>query len=215
MYKLSTREKVLLYILLLVAILVGGLLLLVQPMMSENLALQDQLSAAYLRQFAMQEAILDAENAVTQRDAAYSEAAAMGRLFYKPMSNTETMALLYGILDNYEITGVNMSLSEVTVKDLSGLTTTAASLDEYAWYQLMFDEIQPAAADENPLAARQPTAQVLSNTVSLTGQGTTEDLHRLLSDLAGRPCIRVESFAFAVDNNFSLTVSVFMLDQVN
>lgn len=219
MYQFSKREKILLFVLWIVVILVLGFMFLISPALEDKLVLQEQLSQEQLTQLTMQTDIAGAAAAAQQKEQARAEAAAIGSTFYEPMSNTQLSNLAAGFFDVHGLTGVSMSVSGMTVEDLAGIQPTLASGDSYAWNEFLQSAQSGAAADEGDdtqtgAQAAPATAQVLCNTVTITGQGDPAGLRSLLTDLGQRMPVRVQSFKTGEDGRFDLVISFYMLDPV-
>ena len=204
MYQFSKREKVLLFVLALVAVVAGGFLLLLNPALEQRLALQGQLAQEQLAQASM------------QAELASAAAAEAGRVFYEPMSNTQISNLAAGLLDVHGLTGLSMNVSGLTVQDLAGIQPTLEEGESYAWSEFLKNAQNGGPADEGEgaPAAEAASAQVLCNTVSITAQGPAEGLRGLLTDLSQRMPVRLQSFSTGQNDQFTLTLSIYMLDPV-
>ena len=71
-----------------------------------------------------------------------------------------------------------------------------------------------AAYEQALQEAEAASAQVLCNPVSLTAQGPAEGLRGLLTDLSQRMPVRLQSFSTGQNDQFTLTLSIYMLDPV-
>lgn len=216
MYQFSKREKVLLFVLALVAVAAGGFLLLLNPALEQRLALQGQLAQEQLAQASMQAELASAAAAQVQREEAKAAAAEAGRAFYEPMSNTQISNLAAGLLDVHGLTGLSMNVSGLTVQDLAGIQPPLEEGESYAWSEFLKNAQNGGPADEGEgaPAAEAASAQVLCNTVTITAQGPAEGLRGLLTDLSQRMPVRLQSFATGQNDQFTLTLSIYMLDPV-
>lgn len=221
MYQLTKREKVLLFALSIVVLVVMGFTLLVNPLLNSRLSLQRQLGDEQVSQAAMMADLADAAGAAEQREAAKQAAQAVGELFYAPMNNTQLSNLAASFLDLHGLTGVSMNLSGITVQDLAGVQPTQTTTSSYAWNDLIqgnaSGEEAPAAAPAEGVEGAEnqaQTAQVLCNTITISGTGEEAGLRSLLTDLSGRTPIRVQSFSVDDAGQFTLELSVYMLDVI-
>ncbi|WP_418665811.1 type II secretion system protein GspM [Allofournierella sp.] len=216
MYQFSKREKVLLFALALVGVLAGGFLLLLNPALERRLVLQGQLSQEQLIQATMQAELASAPAAEAQRAQAKAAAAEAGKAFYQPMSNTQLSDLAAGLLDVHGLTGLSMTVSGLTVQDLAGIQPPLEEGESYAWNEFLKSAQSGGAAPEGeaPAADAAATAQVLCNTVTITARGPAEGLRGLLTDLSQRMPVRLQSFATGENDQFTLTLNIYMLDAV-
>lgn len=217
MYQLTKREKVLLFALSIVVLVVAGFSLLINPLLNARLNLQRQLGDEQVSQAGMMADLADAAGAAQQRETAKQEAQTIGQTFYAPMNNTQLSNLVASFLDLHGLTGVSMSLSGITVQDLAGVQPTLEAASSYAWNDLIqgnttVEEPADAVPQEGQDAAQ--TAQVLCNTITISGTGEEAGLRSLLTDLAGRTPIRVQSFSVDSTGQFTLELSVYMLDVI-
>lgn len=218
MYQFSRREKVLLFALALVGVLALGFVLLLNPALEERLILQEQLAQEQLTQAAMQAELASAPAAAAQRDEAREAAAAAGKAFYEPMSSTEISDLVARFLDVHGLTGLSMNVSGLTVQDLAGIQPTLQEGESYAWNEFLKSAQSGEGVSEGEggePAGATATAQVLCSTVSITAQGPAEGLRSLLTDLSQRMPVRLQSYATGQNDQFTLELSIYMLDPVN
>lgn len=218
MTQLSKREKLLLFLLAVVAVVIGGLALLVRPALDRRMQLQETLSSEQMTQATMQADIAGAPAAAQAREDARLDARHAAEIFYEPMSNAQLTELCKSFLDARGIVSSSMSLTGTHVGTVSWGGKEQAAADTYAFQEhLTAAEGGAGEAGETEDAAPGviTSADVLVNTVTIQGPAAQAEFRALLTDLSGRTPIRVQSFSYAPDQGtFNLVIDFYMLKQV-
>lgn len=217
MTQLSKREKLLLFLLAVVAVVIGGFALLVRPALDRRTQLQETLSSEQMTQATMMADIAGAPAAAQAREDARLDARHAAEIFYEPMSNAQLTELCKSFLDARGIVSSSMSLTGTHVGTVSWGGEEQAAADTYAFQEhLAAAEGDGGAPEDASLSAGVITsADVLVNTVTIQGPAAQAEFRALLTDLSGRTPIRVQSFSYAPDQGtFNLVIDFYMLKQV-
>lgn len=217
MTQLSKREKLLLFLLAVVAVVIGGFALLVRPALDRRTQLQETLSSEQMTQATMMADIAGAPAAAQAREDARLDARHAAEIFYEPMSNAQLTELCKSFLDARGIVSSSMSLTGTHVGTVSWGGEEQAAADTYAFQEhLAAAEGDDGAPEDASLSAGAITsADVLVNTVTIQGPAAQAEFRALLTDLSGRTPIRVQSFSYAPDQGtFNLVIDFYMLKQV-
>lgn len=218
MTQLTKREKVLLFVLALVAVVVGGFLLLIRPALDGRIALQEELSSQQMEQATMMADIAGAPAAAQAREDARLDARHAAELFYEPMDNAQLTELCKSFLDARGIVASSMNLTGTQVGTVTWGTAQQAAGNTYAYQEYLNAAEGNTAGDtgeEGALAGGITSADVLVNTVTIQGPAGEAEFRALLTDLSGRTPIRVQSFTYTPDQGtFSLVIDFYMLQQV-
>lgn len=218
-YQLTQREKILLFALSIFAILVGGLMLLIQPALDHKLELQEELDVQQTLQMEMQLNIAQLPQLQKDQQTAKETARQTGKAFYEPLSTNMVGDLITSFLDAYSLSATSMSVSEIRVKDLANGQFSAPQENGYTWG----NQIKAAQAGENGSNANSSsgtnnntsaTAQVLYSSIGLTCVGDRTNFEHFISDIASRLPVQFIQLDVSQTGNFQITLELYMLDEV-
>lgn len=218
-YQLTQREKILLFALSIFAILVGGLMLLIQPALDHKLELQQKLDEQQTLQMEMQSNIAQLPQLQKDQKTAKETARKTGKAFYEPLSTNMVGDLITSFLDAYSLSATSMSVSDIRVKDLANGQFTTPQENGYTWG----NQLKAAQAGENGSSANSSsntsnststTAQVLYSAVTLTCVGERTNFEQFISDIASRLPVQFIQLDVSQTGDFQITLELYMLDEV-
>lgn len=134
MYRLSKREKILIFIMLFLLVIVGMAGALLMPALNRRLEYQEAIAAGQMEKAVMEAAFQrrgELENQVADRREKVKEAAAV---FYGPMSTEETGRTLVTMMDLHGLTARSMTVTAPAPKNLA-LTVEEDAVYTYSYLQ--------------------------------------------------------------------------------
>ncbi|NLF79950.1 MAG: hypothetical protein GX572_02015 [Clostridia bacterium] len=179
MYKLSKREKLLLYICLLLAIAIGGLYALILPAAERNMALKEELLA---RQMTVSEAKAAANlypGLQSELERLEEKALEAGEDFYAYSANERLEAMMTTLLLKHNLTPISLLMSD----------TIAAPVAPY----------QPPAAISGSGEAAADGPLIYSNSIQIMASGSEARILAFLAELETLTYARAVSLAISVD----------------
>lgn len=217
-YQLTQREKILIFILSIFAILVGGLMLLIQPALDHKLELQQELDEQLTLQLEMQSNIAQLPQLQKDQQTAKETTRETGKAFYKPLSTNMVADLISGFLDSYNLSATSMSVSDIRVKDLANGQFSLPQENGYTWG----NQIKAAQAGETGSGsgtssgnnATATTAQVLYSSITLTCVGERSNFEQFISSIADRLPVQFIQVDVSQTGDFQVTLELYMLDEV-
>lgn len=195
MNKLSKRERVLLYILLLFVIFAAGLFLLVQPSIQRYDALDVTLADKTMEQ-ALRRAAISGAAQSERAIADYREKLKAGYAdFYEPMTNEDIDRLITGMLEKHQLTPVSLSVPG----------TLETSVEPY----------QPEHVDDIPDTAV-AAAEGLVCSVTATVDGAMQSLTALAEEVRAAPQLTLTGFSrMDTNNQFTVTIDVYLFEHLD
>ena len=217
-YKLTQREKMLLFGLAIFSFLSVGYMYLISPALNKRLTLQDALLTEQDKKFSMEQSIQQLPQLKEQQEQARQRAIEAGKLFYQPLNTNQATELVTALTDLHGLVATDMSISGLSVKDLSSGELSEITTYGYTWG----NQIQAAQQAEGntsddqttPNTTGGDTAQVLSCLVSMTCTGEEAALQDFFTDLADRVPVRLMTFDSSQMGNWSITLELYMLDAI-
>ena len=136
--------------------------------------------------------------------------------FYEPMNNTQISNLAAGLLDVHGLTGLSMNVSGLTVQDLAGIQPTPGRGREPCLERVpeKRPERRPHRRGRGALRPPRPPVPRCCAIRSPSPHRARRDLRGLLTDLSQRMPVRLQSFTTGQNDQFTLTLSIYMLDPV-
>lgn len=181
---LSRREKLMLYLLLIVAIVAGGFYLLIRPGLDTYMAVQDELEALQEQQATMTTAIAQIDKQKTLINDMRNELKEHSERLQPWQENDELDHLLTGMLLSYELTPYALELSDTASE---AVLAFGADADDTAGGE---------GGEEGP--------QLLVNYVNIQCEGQLNNLLRFTEDLAKDSSIELLSLNTTLINSRSL-----------
>ncbi|MBU3805619.1 MAG: type II secretion system protein M [Candidatus Fournierella pullistercoris] len=215
-YQLSQREKYMLFFLAVFAIIMVGYLGLIQPALERRLELTTTLQEELDVKAQMESNIQQLPALEQEREQARVQATSAGAVFYEPLNSNRANELVVSLLDVHLLTPTSMTVSPMTVKDLSSGDVLEISPLGYNW----ISQIQAAqtasgiqTGTDGEQSSQQATAQVLSTTITMTCQGEFSNFLAFFDDVAKRVPARVTLFSNQEDK-YTVALELYMLDPV-
>lgn len=217
-YQLTQREKILIFVLSIFAVLVGGLMLLIQPALDHKLELQQELDEQLTLQMEMQSNIAQLPQLQKDQQTAKETTRQTGKAFYEPMSTNMVADLISGFLDSYNLSATAMSVSDIRVKDLANGQFSLPQENGYTWG----NQIKAAQAGETGSGSgtssgdstTATTAQVLYSSITLTCVGERNNFEQFISNIADRLPVQFIQVDVSQTGDFQVTLELYMLDEV-
>ena len=217
-YQLTQREKILIFVLSIFAVLVGGLMLLIQPALDHKLELQQELDEQLTLQMEMQSNIAQLPQLQKDQQTAKETTRQTGKAFYEPMSTNMVADLISGFLDSYNLSATAMSVSDIRVKDLANGQFSLPQENGYTWG----NQIKAAQAGETGSGSgtssgdstTATTAQVLYSSITLTCVGERSNFEQFISNIADRFPVQFIQVDVSQTGDFQVTLELYMLDEV-
>lgn len=193
MNKLSKREQVLLYILLLFLIFAAGLFLLVKPAIQRVNTLEGTLSDKQMEQVLRRSAIAastDSETAIetyrAKLEAGYAD-------FYEPKTNEDIDRLVTGLLTKHHFSPVSLAVPG----------TAQSPIEAYR-------------ADDEESGGTAVPAEGLVCSVTATAEGQMADLVSLAEEVRRLPQMALTGFSQAAGNNlYTITFDLYFFEQLD
>lgn len=203
--KLTSREKVLIYILIILLIICFGWLILLQPQLNNNSSLKSENNA-----YELQLSELQSNSGTTTETADIvklnQQVKELSDLLYNKMTKEDIDKLITELATNHRIVPKTLSMSEITQTDLSSSTSdsTSESTDTTS---------NDSSKDTNKEAT---SANVYTCTVQQTCTGTQAQLETLLDDVKAMNGIYVTSVSYENGTgnlDLSITYTIYMIEK--
>ena len=160
-YKLTQREKMLLFGLAIFAVLAVGYMYLISPALNKRLTLQDALLTEQDKKFSMEQSIQQLPQLKEQQEQARQRAIEAGKLFYQPLNTNQATELVTALTDLHGLVATDMSISGLSVKDLSSGELSEITTYGYTWG----NQIQAAQQAEGNTSDAQTTPNTTGGTL--------------------------------------------------
>lgn len=197
--KLSKREKVLLYILLLVVIIAGSIYLLLVPAMEKVTLAEEQVTSARIVMDEMKVTVMRADS-VTEEIADHAAELLGYKDYFLPyLFNEEVDKRITSMLNRRGLTPVRMEIDAVT----------EAKVDPYGT-----KPSEESAKTEENTAENSGITTVYTGGITVDVKGTEAGFQAFLEDISRFPAIRVAEYSFDRANKpgkYTLTMEYFML----
>lgn len=187
MADLSKREKLLLYILLCVAILAGGLYLLVLPAMDSRLEVKDQLSAKQSRREQVEQTISAIDSDKQSLQTIEQDIAAFREKFLSGPQEEDIDSLITYFMQS----------SGVRPQKLEMQPPAAFSLPAYGQQPAADSESDPGGEPQVPVGGVQVVV------VQVSGQGTIEDVTAMADLIHEMPYLRIAAMDVTLPSGYT------------
>lgn len=201
--KLSSREKVLIYILIILLILCFGWLILLQPQLNNNSTLQSEKEAYELQLNELQSNSLTTNETV---DIAKlnQQVKELSDQLYNKMTKEDIDKLVTELATTHRIVPKTLSMSEITQTDLSSSDSSSESTSTS-------DE-----SSSNKKSTDSSSASVYTCTVQQTCTGTQAQLEKLFDDVKAMNGIYITSVSYQNGTgnlDLSITYTIYMIEK--
>ena len=190
--KLSSREKTLIYILVILLIVCFGWLILLQPQLTSHTSLTE---------LKVTSSSSSTEDIKTQIMNINQEIKALNDQFYNLMSKEDIDQLITNLTIEHKISPTNLTMSEITQTDLSSKKRDDSSSDN---------------ANDNTDESKSSNALVYSCVVTQTCKGTKANLLNLIEDVKNMSGLHINSVAYENSTgnlDVTITYTVYMVEK--
>ena len=196
--KLSSREKTLIYILVILLIICFGWLILLQPQLTSHTSLKSSKDSLELQLTELKgtSSSSSTEDIKTQIMNVNQEIKALNDQFYNLMSK-----LITNLTIEHKISPTNLTMSEITQTDLSSKKSDDNSSDN---------------ANDNTDESKSSNALVYSCVVTQTCKGTKANLLNLIEDVKNMSGLHINSVAYENSTgnlDLTITYTVYMVEK--
>ncbi|WP_405316985.1 hypothetical protein [Faecalibacillus faecis] len=201
--KLSSREKVLIYILIILLILCFGWLILLQPQLNNNSTLQSEKEAYELQLNELQ------SNSLTTNETVdivklNQQVKELSDQLYNKMTKEDIDKLVTELATTHHIVPKTLSMSEITQTDLSSSDSSSESTSTS-------DD-----SSSNKKSTDSSSASVYTCTVQQTCTGTQAQLEKLFDDVKAMNGIYIASVSYQNGTgnlDLSITYTIYMIEK--
>ncbi len=201
--KLSSREKVLIYILIILLILCFGWLILLQPQLNNNSTLQSEKEAYELQLNELQ------SNSLTTNETVdivklNQQVKELSDQLYNKMTKEDIDKLVTELATTHRIVPKTLSMSEITQTDLSSSDSSSESTSTS-------DD-----SSSNKKSTDSSSASVYTCTVQQTCTGTQAQLEKLFDDVKAMNGIYITSVSYQNGTgnlDLSITYTIYMIEK--
>ena len=202
--KLSSREKVLIYILVILLILCFGWLIVLQPQLTKNSTLKSEKDAYELQLSELQNTGTTQETVdIVKLNQQVKE---LSDLLYNKMTKEDIDKLVTELATNHRIVPKTLSMSEITQTDLASSTSDSTS-----------ESTDTTSNDSSKDNKKETTsANVYTCVVQQTCTGTQAQLEKLLDDVKAMNGIYVTSVSYENGTgnlDLSITYTIYMIEK--
>lgn len=221
MYQLSKRERFLLSILAVLAVVVGIGGFLIKPALDRKLDYEAELSEAQMRQISMLEVLNQREQLKTEAQEQRQELKEEAAAYYGPMSTESVGETVVSMLDIYGLSARTMSMTVTAPKAISSYVQMPAA------YTYTYLENLKQAGEADLLAgisgsgesAALDTVQILCSTVDGEALGADGEIRSFLNAVESNRSMQMTGFSIMLDDRtgaylLNYTIDVYMLDQI-
>lgn len=201
--KLSSREKTLIYILVILLIVCFGWLILLQPQLISHTSLKSSKDSLELQltELKVTSSSSSTEDIKTQIMNINQEIKALNDQFYNLMSKEDIDQLITNLTIEHKISPTNLTMSEITQTDLSSKKSDDNSSDN---------------ANDNTDESKSSNALVYSCVVTQTCKGTKANLLNLIEDVKNMSGLHINSVAYENSTgnlDLTITYTVYMVEK--
>lgn len=201
--KLSSREKVLIYVLVILLILCFGWLILLQPQLNNNSTLQSEKEAYELQLNELQ------SNSLTTNETVdivklNQQVKELSDQLYNKMTKEDIDKLVTELATTHRIVPKTLSMSEITQTDLSSLDSSSESTNT------------SNDSSSNKKSTDSSSASVYTCTVQQTCTGTQAQLEKLFDDVKAMNGIYITSVSYQNGTgnlDLSITYTIYMIEK--
>ena len=196
--KLSSREKTLIYILVILLIVCFGWLILLQPQLTSHTSLKLQLT-----ELKATSSSSSTEDIKTQIMNVNQEIKALNDQFYNLMSKEDIDQLITNLTIEHKISPTNLTMSEITQTHLEDKNKKDSSSDS-------------SDTDESSESKKDDSSYVYTCVVTQTCKGTKANLVNLMEDVKNMSGLHINSVAYENSTgnlDLTITYTVYMVEK--
>lgn len=206
--KLSSREKTLIYILVILLIVCFGWLILLQPQLTSHTSLKSSKDSLELQltELKVTSSSSSTEDIKTQIMNVNQEIKALNDQFYNLMSKEDIDQLITNLTIEHKISPTNLTMSEITQTDLSDKSSNTSS-----------DNSSDSTSDSKSTDdTKDNQASVYTCVVTQTCTGTKANLLNLIEDVKNMSGLHINSVAYENSTgnlDLTITYTVYMVEK--
>lgn len=206
--KLSSREKTLIYILVILLIVCFGWLILLQPQLTSHTSLKSSKDSLELQLTELKgtSSSSSTEDIKTQIMNVNQEIKALNDQFYNLMSKEDIDQLITNLTIEHKISPTNLTMSEITQTNLSDKSSNTSS-----------DNSSDFTSDSKSTDdTKDNQASVYSCVVTQTCTGTKANLLNLIEDVKNMSGLHINSVAYENSTgnlDLTITYTVYMVEK--
>lgn len=203
--KLSSREKTLIYILVILLIVCFGWLILLQPQLTSHTSLKSSKDSLELQltELKATSSSSSTEDIKTQIMNVNQEIKALNDQFYNLMSKEDIDQLITNLIIEHKISPTNLTMSEITQTHLEDKNKKDSSSDS-------------SDTDESSDSKKDDTSYVYTCVVTQTCKGTKANLVNLMEDVKNMSGLHINSVAYENSTgnlDLTITYTVYMVEK--
>lgn len=223
MYQLSKREKFLLSILAVLAVVVGIGGFLIKPGLDSKLNLEATLGEAQMRQISMLDVLNQRESLKNQAEEERQALKEAASAYYGPMSTETVGETVVSMLDVY---GLNSRIQSMTVTMPKAISSYVQMPTAYTYSYLEnlrnageVGTLEGISGYDGEFAAMD-SVQILCSTVSGEAVGDNGAIRSFLNSVQANRSMKMTAFAIAGDDRtgstvLNYTIDVYMFNQIS
>lgn len=203
--KLSSREKTLIYILVILLIVCFGWLILLQPQLTSHTSLKSSKDSLELQltELKATSSSSSTEDIKTQITNVNQEIKALNDQFYNLMSKEDIDQLITNLTIEHKISPTNLTMSEITQTHLEDKNKKDSSSDS-------------SDTDESSDSKKDDSSYVYTCVVTQTCKGTKANLVNLMEDVKNMSGLHINSVAYENSTgnlDLTITYTVYMVEK--
>lgn len=203
--KLSSREKTLIYILVILLIVCFGWLILLQPQLTSHTSLKSSKDNLELQltELKVTSSSSSTEDIKTQIMNVNQEIKALNDQFYNLMSKEDIDQLITNLTIEHKISPTNLTMSEITQTHLEDKNKKDSSSDS-------------SDTDESSDSKKDDSSYVYTCVVTQTCKGTKANLVNLMEDVKNMSGLHINSVAYENSTgnlDLTITYTVYMVEK--
>ena len=203
--KLSSREKTLIYILVILLIVCFGWLILLQPQLTSHTSLKSSKDSLELQltELKVTSSSSSTEDIKTQIMNVNQEIKALNDQFYNLMSKEDIDQLITNLTIEHKISPTNLTMSEITQTHLEDKNKKDSSSDS-------------SDTDESSDSKKNDSSYVYTCVVTQTCKGTKANLLNLIEDVKNMSGLHINSVAYENSTgnlDLTITYTVYMVEK--
>lgn len=203
--KLSSREKTLIYILVILLIVCFGWLILLQPQLTSHTSLKSSKDSLELQltELKATSSSSSTEDIKTQIMNVNQEIKALNDQFYNLMSKEDIDQLITNLTIEHKISPTNLTMSEITQTHLEDKNKKDSSSDS-------------SDTDESSDSKKDDSSYVYTCVVTQTCKGTKANLVNLMEDVKNMSGLHINSVAYENSTgnlDLIITYTVYMVEK--
>lgn len=203
--KLSSREKTLIYILVILLIVCFGWLILLQPQLTSHTSLKSSKDSLELQltELKVTSSSSSTEDIKIQIMNVNQEIKALNDQFYNLMSKEDIDQLITNLTIEHKISPTNLTMSEITQTHLEDKNKKDSSSDS-------------SDTDESSDSKKDDSSYVYTCVVTQTCKGTKANLVNLMEDVKNMSGLHINSVAYENSTgnlDLTITYTVYMVEK--